>query len=338
MGVVGPNGAGKSTLLLTIAGVLRPTQGGVQLGDESLVRQGTGGHRARGAFPWCPSGGTSSRSSRSKRISRWRPLPEPKSSKRRAIWRSSTNGFQYSVSARTSRGRESLRRSAAAACDRPRPAHPPATAAGGRALPRPRADPCRARIRFPSRRCVTKASPSSSSSRTRLATIEMSDRIYVLRRGEIALEGEGTDATIRADIVKVLHRSTRSRRADHVGSLGAPGRRTMIAQHFVDAISLGSLYALAVLGHRPDPRCDEADQLRPRRLDHGRRLFDGGPSAPTRGRLLILGTLATTTLLALLMERTAFRPVRGASAATLLITSLHRELSPAEHHVGDAHL
>ena len=35
-----------------------------------------------------------------------------------------------------------------------------------------------------------------------LATIEMSDRIYVLRRGEIALEGEGTDATIRANIVK----------------------------------------------------------------------------------------------------------------------------------------
>ena len=39
VGVVGPNGAGKSTLLLTIAGVLRPTQGGVQRGDESLVRQ-----------------------------------------------------------------------------------------------------------------------------------------------------------------------------------------------------------------------------------------------------------------------------------------------------------
>jgi branched-chain amino acid transport system ATP-binding protein len=35
-----------------------------------------------------------------------------------------------------------------------------------------------------------------------LATIEMSDRVYVLRRGKIALESDGTDASIRAGMVK----------------------------------------------------------------------------------------------------------------------------------------
>jgi len=37
--LLGPNGAGKSTLVLTVAGVLRPTAGGVRLGDEELTRR-----------------------------------------------------------------------------------------------------------------------------------------------------------------------------------------------------------------------------------------------------------------------------------------------------------
>jgi branched-chain amino acid transport system ATP-binding protein len=39
VGVVGPNGAGKSTMLLTIAGVLRPAQGEITFAGESLVRR-----------------------------------------------------------------------------------------------------------------------------------------------------------------------------------------------------------------------------------------------------------------------------------------------------------
>jgi branched-chain amino acid transport system ATP-binding protein len=35
--VIGPNGAGKSTLLLTIAGIVRPKQGEVRLGDASIL-------------------------------------------------------------------------------------------------------------------------------------------------------------------------------------------------------------------------------------------------------------------------------------------------------------
>jgi len=39
VGVVGPNGAGKSTMLLTIAGVLTPAKGDVRFEGESLVRR-----------------------------------------------------------------------------------------------------------------------------------------------------------------------------------------------------------------------------------------------------------------------------------------------------------
>lgn len=94
----------------------------------------------------------------------------------------------------------------------------------------------------------------------------------------------------------------------------------MVVQHLVDAISLGSLYALAVLGIALI-----LGVMKLINFAHGDLIMVGGYSmaalSPYPWPLLILGTLATTTLLALLMERVAFRPVRGASAATLLITS-----------------
>jgi branched-chain amino acid transport system ATP-binding protein len=37
--LLGPNGAGKSSLLLAVAGVLRPLEGSVMLGDQELVRR-----------------------------------------------------------------------------------------------------------------------------------------------------------------------------------------------------------------------------------------------------------------------------------------------------------
>lgn len=94
----------------------------------------------------------------------------------------------------------------------------------------------------------------------------------------------------------------------------------MIAQHFVDAISLGSLYALAVLGIALI-----LGVMKLINFAHGDLIMVGGYAmaalSPYPWPLLILGTLVATVLLAMLMERVAFRPVRGASAATLLITS-----------------
>ena len=45
--LVGPNGAGKSTLVLAVAGVLRPAEGSVRLGDVDLTRRRP--ERVRGA-------------------------------------------------------------------------------------------------------------------------------------------------------------------------------------------------------------------------------------------------------------------------------------------------
>jgi branched-chain amino acid transport system permease protein len=94
----------------------------------------------------------------------------------------------------------------------------------------------------------------------------------------------------------------------------------MIAQHFVDAISLGSLYALAVLGIALI-----LGVMKLINFAHGDLIMVGGYAmsalSPYPWPFLILGTLVATMLLAMLMERVAFRPVRGASAATLLITS-----------------
>jgi branched-chain amino acid transport system ATP-binding protein len=54
MAVLGPNGAGKSTLLSTIAGVLAPTAGTVQLFDRS-GRAGSVHHRVRHGLGYVPS-------------------------------------------------------------------------------------------------------------------------------------------------------------------------------------------------------------------------------------------------------------------------------------------
>jgi branched-chain amino acid transport system permease protein len=91
-------------------------------------------------------------------------------------------------------------------------------------------------------------------------------------------------------------------------------------QYAVDALSLGSLYALAALGVAV-----VFGVMRLINFAHGELIMIGSYAvvllADVPWPVMIVVALATVTILALAMERLAFRPVRDANPATLLITS-----------------
>lgn len=94
----------------------------------------------------------------------------------------------------------------------------------------------------------------------------------------------------------------------------------VVFQHIINAISIGSLYALLALGVA---LCYGVMSLI--NFAHGELIMIGGyamvviqhPPLP----VLILGTILVVVAVAMVMERAAFRPVRGADITTLLITS-----------------
>lgn len=95
---------------------------------------------------------------------------------------------------------------------------------------------------------------------------------------------------------------------------------TTIIQNVIDAVSLGSLYALIALGVAL-----VFSVMRLVNFAFGELIMVTGytmlltehfPFAAT-----VLIAIAVTTIVAVLMERTAFRPVRGADPTTLMITS-----------------
>lgn len=94
----------------------------------------------------------------------------------------------------------------------------------------------------------------------------------------------------------------------------------MTIQNIVDAISLGSLYALAALGVAL-----VFGVMRLINFAHGELIMAGGYTMVALSNfpwpIIVLGTLAVTAVLALAMERVAFRPLRGATGASLLIAS-----------------
>ena len=91
-------------------------------------------------------------------------------------------------------------------------------------------------------------------------------------------------------------------------------------QHVVDAVSLGSLYALLALGIALI-----FGIMRLLNFAHGELIMIGGyglwllRGAPTV--LQLAGAAALVVAAALIMERVAFRPLRGADAAVLLVSS-----------------
>src|SRR5215211_7043099 len=97
---------------------------------------------------------------------------------------------------------------------------------------------------------------------------------------------------------------------------------TELIQELVNGVSLGSTYALLALG-----LAMVFSIMGLINFAHGELLTIGGYTmwvAFEHGvpwPLVIPITLLSTTLAAVLMERVAFRPLRGASLVTLLITS-----------------
>lgn len=95
---------------------------------------------------------------------------------------------------------------------------------------------------------------------------------------------------------------------------------TEFLQNVIDAVSLGSLYALVALGVALIFGIMQLINFAHGELitvaAYAVILLAGAPLP-----LVLLGGLATAVVAALLMDRVAFRPVRGANPATLLVTS-----------------
>lgn len=95
---------------------------------------------------------------------------------------------------------------------------------------------------------------------------------------------------------------------------------TGLVQHAVDAVSFGSLYALAALGIALI-----FGVMRLINFAHGELIMVGSFTAAlltgSPWPVLLVAPLAVSVVFAVLMDRVAFRPVRGAGPPTLLITS-----------------
>lgn len=94
----------------------------------------------------------------------------------------------------------------------------------------------------------------------------------------------------------------------------------IVVQNAIDAVSLGAVYALAALGIGLI-----FSVMRLINFAHGELVMTGGFTLYTLAGqpllVLLLAALLVTTVLALAMERVAFRPLRRANPGTLLISS-----------------
>src|SRR5688572_30374140 len=95
---------------------------------------------------------------------------------------------------------------------------------------------------------------------------------------------------------------------------------TLFAQNVIDALSLGSLYALFALGIALI-----FGIMRLINLAQGELILIGGYAILVLGTywwpVFVIGALCAAAIAALAMERIAFRPVRGSAPETLMVTS-----------------
>ena len=144
--------------------------------------------------------------------------------------------------------------------------------------------------------------------------LAVADRGYVLATGRVILEGSGDGAALQP------------RRGAGLPQRGAGGRQVsgleLLLQQLINAVSIGSLYALMAIG-----LAMVFGILRLINFAHGDLIMVGSYAALL---VLVLGLpfpvaaaagIAASTLAGLVMERVAYRPLRGAHEMAMLLTS-----------------
>ena len=105
---------------------------------------------------------------------------------------------------------------------------------------------------------------------------------------------------------------------------------TPFLQSVIDAIALGAVYGVVALGIGLVFGVMRLVEPRLRRADHGRRLHARLPERPAGDRRDPRLLRASSIALTLVLERVAFRPLRGASPATMLVATLRDQLPAPE--------
>ena len=310
VGLVGPNGAGKTTHAVGDRG-RRPARraGRSRFEGSALVGRPPGGDRPRAASPSCPRAATSSatltvaREPPPRRDRPARPADGRRRHRARARALPGPAAYYQDPAGKLSGGEQQQLAIARALLGRP------AAAAARRAVARPRAAdgrPGLRRARRPARR--GRDDPARRAERARARSSSPTAR-YVLRNGAVVASRHG------AELAAATGRPRRR----------LPGGLTAVDERFIQHVDRRGRLRAAVRAVRPRHRADlrdhAADQLRPRRADHGRRLHARTAARPWPLAADRRAGLVVTIVAALLMERIAFRPVRGADPATLLVAS-----------------
>ena len=139
--------------------------------------------------------------------------------------------------------------------------------------------------------------------------LKVADRTYVLNSGAVTISGRSAEL-----------QGTAAFDTAYFGAMSESARAMIVLQNAIDAISLGAVYALAALGIGLI-----FSIMRLINFAHGELIMVGGfmlyGLAGQPYIVMALAAILVVSILALGMERLAFRPLRNANPATLLISS-----------------
>ena len=307
--IVGPNGAGKTSLLSAIAGIVRPAAGTIHLGGRPLagfalsdvVRQGVAlvpeGRNIFGSLTVMENlrlGGTVRRDASVSSDIDQVFADFPILGERREPAGQLSGGEQQMLAI----ARAMLSRPRLLMLDEPSLGLAPAIV-----------DKVYELLRQIRDQGVSLLVVEQNASRA----FALADRACVMNSGAFTLTGSPSGDRAPRRLRRRLFRGGDDRR-DGCGMIG------QVVQVLVDAVSVGGLYALTALGIGLI-----FGVMRLINFAHAQLIMIAGYAVlllfARSAVLAVAGAVVGAGLLALLIERTAFRPLRGADPATLLIAS-----------------